>query len=110
MTERRNKWRDMEAVERVMVIASHQFMISLHELKSERRTLPLAKLRQIAMWVAVKETGASYPTIGHAFKRDHTTIMHGYRFVEGRIGVDEKLRRTAEHLREMVRREMAAAA
>ena len=37
--------------------------------------------RPIAAWL-MREDGLSFPTIGRALKRDHTTAMHSVRAVE----------------------------
>jgi chromosomal replication initiator protein len=52
------------------------------ELLAKRRTQPLARRRQVAMYVACKVTGRGTPFIGRRIgNRDHTTILHGVRAV-----------------------------
>ncbi|GJD31462.1 Chromosomal replication initiator protein DnaA [Methylobacterium adhaesivum] len=52
-------------------------------MKSERRTAPIVKSRQIAFYVSRRFTGRSLPQIGKAFgDRDHTTVLHGCKRVE----------------------------
>lgn len=55
---------------------------SICERRRDRRT---ARPRQIAMWLSRHLTGESLPTIGLAFDRDHTTIMHAIDTVEREI-------------------------
>jgi len=40
--------------------------------------------RQVAMWFASWMTDKSYPQIGKAFGRDHTTVIHARKAVEAR--------------------------
>jgi chromosomal replication initiation ATPase DnaA len=58
--------------------------VTFDELAGPRRTLPLARARQFAMY-AMRELcpHMSYPAIGRLLGgRDHTTILHGCRKVE----------------------------
>lgn len=41
----------------------------------------ISKARAVGYWCC-RRFGASYPEIGRAFKRDHTTVMHGVQRVE----------------------------
>jgi chromosomal replication initiator protein len=57
--------------------------ISLLDLLSERRARPVARPRQVAMWLCKQLTPKSLPTIGRLFGgRDHTTVMHAVRKIE----------------------------
>lgn len=49
------------------------------ELLSTDRHQPLASYRQVAMYLCREFTDASYPTIGQAFGRDHSTVIHAHR-------------------------------
>jgi chromosomal replication initiator protein len=46
------------------------------DLLSRRRSVRVARPRQVAMWLARHITPCSLPEIGRAFNRDHTTVMH----------------------------------
>jgi len=39
--------------------------------------------RQVAFWLSNRMTGASKSSIARHFKRDHTTIMHGVKRIDG---------------------------
>lgn len=43
----------------------------------QSRKFPIAHARQLVMKVARDRTGASYPVLGRAFQRHHSTVMHG---------------------------------
>ncbi len=58
------------------------FKISLNELCSRSRKRQLSRPRQIAMALAKQLTKHSLPDIGHAFGRDHTTVLHSCKAVE----------------------------
>ena len=65
----------------VLETAARYFGISVASILTDRRTWPLVRQRQIAMFVAWEATGRSYPAVGRAFSRDHTTIIHGTRVI-----------------------------
>ena len=56
------------------------FNVKPSDLKGPRRTKQVVMPRQIAMYLARKNTGMSLPEIGRRFGgRDHTTVIHGVR-------------------------------
>jgi chromosomal replication initiator protein len=60
----------------ITTVASY-YEIPVSELVGSSRRQPLARQRQIAMYVCREHTGLSLPKIGAAFGgRDHTTVMH----------------------------------
>lgn len=58
--------------------------LTVGEVLSDQRSQRVVRPRQEAMWRASKETLLSLPAIGRAFKKDHTTVMHGIRRHERR--------------------------
>lgn len=48
------------------------------DMRGPRRHSHICRIRWAAIWLCRELTGASYPQIGKALCRDHTTIMHGY--------------------------------
>ena len=55
---------------------------TVEELRSDDRTLRITKLRHYAMWRARNETGRSLSEIGLMFRRDHTTVLSGWKKIE----------------------------
>ena len=63
--------------EGIITTVSQYYEIPVSDLTSSSRRQPLARQRQIAMYVCREHTGLSLPRIGAAFGgRDHTTVMH----------------------------------
>jgi chromosomal replication initiator protein len=59
------------------------FGTPLIDMKSDRRSLVVARPRQIAIYLARHLTAHSFPALGRAFGgRDHSSIMHSVRRVE----------------------------
>ena len=67
------------------------FHISLADLKSTRKERAIARPRQIAMYLTKILTPLSLPDIALCFNRDHTTIMHAVKTIEGLLNRDKKL-------------------
>ena len=69
-----------------MIVARH-YNVSKADLLSSRRTRTIVRPRQIAMYLAKVLTPRSLPEIGRRFGgRDHTTVLHAVRKIEGLIG------------------------
>jgi len=74
------------------------YNIRLADLTSARRTRTLARPRQIAMSLAKELTRHSYPEIGDAFGKDHTTVLHACRKVAELRLEDDRLKEDYENL------------
>jgi chromosomal replication initiator protein len=73
--------------------------ISVDDLLSPSRTAPVARARQMAMYLTRELTELSLPAIAEAFnRRDHTTVMHAIRKVERGALEDASLSRAVEEL------------
>lgn len=65
------------------VCAKHR--ITWGQLVSNRRSPTYSWPRQEVYWRAHKETALSYPEIGAALGRDHTTVIYGVKAHERRV-------------------------
>ena len=86
-------------IDEIQKKVAEYFNISVKELQSSRRARTVARPRQIAMYLAKQLTSRSLPEIGRKFDRDHTTVMHAVRKVEGLIGEDASLAESVNALR-----------
>ena len=69
-------------VDKIQNAVSNFYNITLSEMLSQRRSRPLARPRQIAMYLAKKMTSRSLPEIGRRFaNRDHTTVIHAVKTI-----------------------------
>jgi hypothetical protein len=79
-----------QAVRIIELVAEHANLTS-EELAAKDRRWNRSHPRQVAMYLIRLTTGSSYPSIGKYFGgKDHTTIMHGIREVQGRIATNDK--------------------
>lgn len=71
------------SIEYIQEMVCKYFNITMKDLKSSQRSNDIAFPRQIGMYLCRILTNESFPKIGEAFgKRDHTTVMHGYKKIE----------------------------
>ncbi len=63
----------------------------------------MVRPRQIAMYLAKSLTLRSLPEIGRRFGgRDHTTVLHAVRKIEGMVMKDQELATEIDHLKRML--------
>jgi chromosomal replication initiator protein len=73
--------------------------LSPDDILSPSRTAPVARARQLAMYLTRELTDLSLPAIAQVFnRRDHTTVLHAIRRVERGVLEDVGLSRTIEEL------------
>jgi chromosomal replication initiator protein len=90
-------------IEDIQRIVARHYSVSRTELVSARRTRTVVKPRQVAMYLAKIMTPRSLPEIGRRFgNRDHTTVLHAVRKVEGLAKDDAKLEQELELLQRMI--------
>ncbi|MBE6455332.1 MAG: chromosomal replication initiator protein DnaA [Alphaproteobacteria bacterium] len=74
------------------------YNLKLSDLKSTRRDRKIARPRQLAMYLAKTMTALSLPDIGAQFGRDHTTIIHAVKTIEGLLERDAQLNTDKENI------------
>ena len=77
---------------RILSATAAAFDVTIAELEGPSRRQPLARARQVAMYLCRQLTDLSLPRIGTLFGgRDHTTVLHGVNTVHRLIQVDKSL-------------------
>ncbi|HRV90777.1 MAG TPA: chromosomal replication initiator protein DnaA [Anaerolineae bacterium] len=90
-------------VEQVIVAVAEYYRMDEQTLIGRNRSKDVSAARQMAMYLAREETGASLPHIGEVLGgRDHTTIMHGWEKIASRIEENDQLRREMLAIREII--------
>ena len=90
-------------VDKIQNAVSNFFSISLNDMLSQRRSRPLARPRQIAMFLAKKLTTRSLPEIGRRFaNRDHTTVIHAVKTITKLSEKDEEMKKNLIQLRSLL--------
>lgn len=87
----------------LIAAACRAFEVSDAELLSHRRSTEAVRARQTVMWLAKRLTRLTLPAIGrHLGGRDHTTVIHGIRVTEVRIGRDSDFAERIARLQEEI--------
>ncbi len=84
-------------IEEIQKLVATHFNVSRADILSSRRTANVVRPRQIAMYLSKMMTPRSLPEIGRRFGgRDHTTVLHAVRKIEGLAGKDSALNEELE--------------
>ena len=90
-------------VDKIQNIVSNYFNIPLNEMLSQRRSRPLARPRQIAMYLAKKMTTRSLPEIGRRFaNRDHTTVIHAVKTITRLSEQDDEMKKNINQIKSLL--------
>ena len=89
-------------IEDIIKIVSRHFGVSKGDILSQRRHRSVVWPRQIGMYLAKQLTSRSLPEIGRRFgNRDHTTVLHAIRKIEGEINGSTRLKDEIEELKKL---------
>lgn len=76
----------------IQKITARFYNQTVTSLLSERKSAPIVRARQVAMFLTKELTGKSLPDIGRRFGgRDHTTALHSIRKIERLRAIDPHL-------------------
>jgi chromosomal replication initiator protein len=90
-------------VDQIIAAVADFYRIEKEVLIRRGRSKEVAFARQMAMYLAREETGASLPQIGEALGgRDHTTVMYGWEKIASQIEQNDRLRREMLSIREII--------
>lgn len=93
-----NKTR-LSAAQILDIVAQH-FDLKATALKGEKRDRPIARPRQLFMYLCRTELGLTLSDIGGALGgRDHTTIMHGVDKITQELSTNDHLRQDLEGIK-----------
>ena len=76
--------------------------VTLEGLQADNRTRNISAMRSTLQHILRKNTGLSLEDIGAIFKRDHTSVIHNVRKVDGLLNVDKGFALTYSEVRELV--------
>jgi chromosomal replication initiator protein len=82
---------------------SSYFGLQPDDLVSKSRSRPLTTARHVAMYLLRELTGLSLIKIGEHFDRDHTTVLHGIKKIEGLMGARGSTYRQVQDLTKRIR-------
>ena len=77
-------------IDMIQKFIANYYRLKLADLKGRNSSKAIARPRQIAMFLCRTLTDASLPQIGKSFGRDHSTVVHSIRKVEGQCKTDRE--------------------
>ncbi len=90
-------------VDKIQNVVSNFYNIPLSDMLSQRRSRPLARPRQIAMYLAKKMTSRSLPEIGRRFaNRDHTTVIHAVKTIVRLSEQDDEMKKNISQIKSLL--------
>ncbi len=90
-------------IEDIQKKVSGHYNIKVSDMHSARRSVAIARPRQVAMYLAKKLTSKSLPEIGRRFGgKDHTTVMHAVKRIEELCRKDQEFAEDVELLTRML--------
>ncbi len=90
-------------VDKIQNVVSNFYNIPLSDMLSQRRSRPLARPRQIAMYLAKKMTSRSLPEIGRRFaNRDHTTVIHAVKTIIRLSEQDDEMKKNISQIKSLL--------
>jgi chromosomal replication initiator protein len=90
-------------IEDIIKTVSRHFGVSKPDILSQRRHRSVVWPRQVGMYLAKQLTARSLPEIGRRFgNRDHTTVLHAIRKIEGALDGNQRLRDEIDDLKKLL--------
>lgn len=91
------------SIDNIQKKVSSYYNLALSDMTSSRRSINIARPRQIAMYLSKGLTSYSYPEIGKVFGgKDHTTVIHAVKKIESMLKIDQKLKKHIFELKEII--------
>lgn len=87
-------------------VAADSFFVSATQVRERGRSKTACLARMASYHTARTMTRFSYPELGTAFGRDHTTVLHGVRKMDA--NKDPEIRRTLERIHREAKRRLVA--
>ena len=91
------------SIDNIQKKVSSYYNLALSDMTSSKRSINIARPRQIAMYLSKRLTSYSYPEIGKAFGgKDHTTVIHAVKKIESMLEIDQNLKKHIFELKENI--------
>ncbi|MBR1737550.1 MAG: chromosomal replication initiator protein DnaA [Firmicutes bacterium] len=65
------------SVDSIQEVVAKHYNISVEDIKKETRKQPIARARQVSMYLCCSLLDDTYEVIGEQFGRNHSTVIHG---------------------------------
>jgi chromosomal replication initiator protein len=90
-------------VQDIIILVCNYFKISISDITKINRKSSRVYARQIAIFLARKNTGVTYKELGEYFSgRDHSTMIHSERKVIDYLAYDEKVKKDIYNIQKLI--------
>ena len=88
-------------IDQIITTTCEHFNVKEEDIFGKSRKAEIVTVRQMSMYLAHKHTKLTASKIGiYVGNRDHATVLHGIKTIDGRLKKDSKLQRHLEELEE----------
>jgi len=88
-------------IDQIITCTCEHFNVKEEEIFGKSRKADIVTVRQMSMYLAHKHTKLTASKIGiYVGNRDHATVLHGIKTIDGRLKVEKELQRHFEELEE----------
>ena len=88
-------------IDQIISCTCEHFKVREEEVFGKSRKASIVTVRQMSMYLAHKHTKLTAGKIGiYVGNRDHATVLHGIKTIDGRLKVDKALQQHLEELEE----------
>ena len=92
---------EKNSITRIQRVVADYYQITVEDLKSKKRSNPIAYPRQVAMYLIRELTNESFQKIGLEFGgRDHATVIHSIEKIKTEINKNKELKNIIEKMKE----------
>ena len=86
-------------IDQIITCTCEHFNVREEEVFGKSRKANIVTVRQVSMYLAHKHTKLTASKIGiYVGNRDHATVLHGIKTIDGRLKVEKELRQALEEL------------
>ena len=93
---------DKISISDIQSFVESYFKVTHGELLGSQRPRHISHARQVGMYLSRVLTQASYPEIGKAFNKDHSSVVHAYKNVEKKRQADREFFNEIERMSDLI--------
>lgn len=96
-----------ERIDVIQRVVAKEYGTTVHDLCNGGRPEPLATARRVAMVLTRQLTPASHHAVGHAFNRDHASVIHAEKSIADQCMTDHQFGARLGAIRELCKATIA---
>ena len=85
-------------INNIFSVVSNTYGVTVDDIKSANRSANISLSRNICMYIMKSVTGLTLKEIGSFFGKDHSTVLHSVKKVEGLMETDQTFKNTVNNI------------